>query len=319
MNIPLLDRLRDAAGCPIDRDELVRDWPGAIADIELLRAFGFELDVNSQGGVSYRRHAERLCPDQIEWELGTTRIGRRIAVWNRLASTNDLAAKAASSQANDGLVILAEEQTAGRGRRGRAWAAPHGSSILLSVLIFPSGSLDDPAWLTALGAVAVAEAVAEAVPDSNPRIKWPNDVRVDRRKIAGILVERSGGAAVIGIGLNVNAEMGDFPPELAETATSLRRLAGGYPLDRSDLVRRLIRALDHWYDLGLTAGPSSLDTPLAARSEHLGHPVRVETPLGPIVGRLEAIEVGRGITLLEATGTIVRIASREIRGLYPID
>ena len=160
-------------------------------------SFGFGIEQHPYRGAAYRGPAERLCPDQIEHGLATRWIGRRIAVWNRVTSTNDLAARAGTSASNDGLVVLAEEQTAGRGRRGRSWTAPPRSSILMSVVLFPPPHLAPAvpeaafgcAWLTALGAVATAEVVA-AWTGRDATIKWPNDVRVDGRKIAGILVER---------------------------------------------------------------------------------------------------------------------------------
>ena len=107
------------------------------ADLDALAAFGFGIERHPYRGAAYAGPAERLCPDQIEHELATRWIGRRIAVWSRVASTNDLAAQAGTSASNDGLVVLAEEQTAGRGRRGRSWTAPPRSSILMSVLLFP--------------------------------------------------------------------------------------------------------------------------------------------------------------------------------------
>lgn len=266
MNIALLDILRAAGGgfVPIGRlgadPELVR------SDLDELEAFGFGLERHPFHGVSYRGPARRLCPDQIEWELGTKVVGRRVAVWNRVTSTNDLADRASGSLANEGLAILAEGQTAGRGSRGRTWTAPEGSSILMSVLLFPPAPLDDPAWLTALGALAVAESVERAT-SLDARIKWPNDVRVDGRKVAGILVERRRGT-VLGIGLNVNLAPDDFPEELRPIATSLRALSGR-PFDRSMLARRLLRRLDHWYALGVASGPDLLDRAWRDRREHL--------------------------------------------------
>jgi BirA family biotin operon repressor/biotin-[acetyl-CoA-carboxylase] ligase len=311
VNIPLLDRLRTADGAFVPWPSLASEWPGAVADLDELAAFGFALERHPFHGAAYRGPAERLCPDQIEWELGTSRIGRRVAVWDRVPSTNDIAARAASSRANDGLAVLAEEQTAGRGRRGRKWSAPPRSSILLSVLIFPGGPLDDPGWLTALGAVAVSEVVAEMT-GAEARIKWPNDVRVDRRKVAGILVERGPGA-VIGIGLNVNVAPGDFPPDLADSATSMLRLAGR-KFDRSQIVRWLLLRLDHWYGLGLNEGPASLDPPVRSRSEHVGRDVRVATTTGVVEGRLETIEVGRGIVIAR-DGAQIRLDGRDIMAI----
>ena len=93
-------------------------------NLEALERFGYRIERHPYLGAAYMGPAARLCPDQIEHGLATRRIGRRIAVWNRAGSTNDLAARAGLNRANDGLVVLAEEQTAGRGRRGRRWTAP---------------------------------------------------------------------------------------------------------------------------------------------------------------------------------------------------
>ena len=267
----LLERLRDAAGQFVSLAELGREPSRVWDDLEALGAFGYQIEHHPYLGAAYRGPAPRLCPDQIEHRLGTRRIGRRIAVWNRVGSTNDLAARAASTMANDGLVVLAEEQTAGRGQRGRLWTVPPRSSILMSVLLFPPPDLAPLgpeaaagcAWLTALAAVATAELVSSWT-GRDARIKWPNDVRVSGLKVAGILVERalsppcharadldqghSAPGVVIGIGLNANIDLEAFPPELRQRATSVKILSGG-AVDRSvragarpdPAARRLVR------------------------------------------------------------------------------
>jgi len=341
LNMRIFSRIREAAGEYVAWDELARLSSAVVDDLDGLDAFGFKLERHPNLGVAYRGSADRLCPDQIEYELGTRWIGRRIAVWSRASSTNDLAARAASSSANDGLVVLAEEQTAGRGRRGRVWSAPPRSSILMSVVIFPPEALvtnrpetetaDGRGWLTALASVAVAEVVASWT-GLDARIKWPNDVRIDGRKVAGILVERSkgrtrragedavgsrspispiGGGAVIGIGLNVNLTTEELPHELRETSTSIRILRGGEPVDRSELARDLIRRLDFLYELGRTDGPESLSRPWSDLCEHLGGGVRITTPVGPVIGRLLDLDIRRGLTLAE-TDTSLRPDSRKI-------
>ncbi len=219
--------------------------------------------------------------------------------------------------------MLAEEQTAGRGRRGRSWSAPPGSSILMSVLLFPPPALAETAWLTALGAVAVAEVVAGSI-GIEPTIKWPNDVRIDGRKVAGVLVERSHGPgpAVVGIGLNVNSRLDDLPEELRATATSLQ-IVSGRPTDRSELARRLIQTLDAFYLLGRRQGPESLNAPWRDRSEHLGREVRVSTPHHCLIGRLEDLHVVEGITLRHTPGSSdgqrIQIALRDVLSLVPSD
>jgi BirA family biotin operon repressor/biotin-[acetyl-CoA-carboxylase] ligase len=275
MNAVLLRRLLDARGRFLPPHELGLDREHWWSEIEAIEAFGFPIETHPVHGVACLGPADRLCADQIEHELGTQLVGRRVSVWNRLASTNDLAARASCSRANEGLVVLAEEQTAGRGRRGRIWTAPARSSILMSVLLYPEGPLADPSWLTALGAVAVAEVVS-AWTGLPARIKWPNDVRVEGKKISGILVER-GEAAVVGIGLNANLGLDDFSPSLREGATSLRILMGT-TVDRSELARSLIQALDRHYDLARRRGDSALTSAWRERLEAPADPAEAEVP-----------------------------------------
>ena len=321
LNIPLLNRLRAAEGEFVPLGQLGLDLACVRHDLDALAKFGFVVEFHPYRGAAYRGPAHRLCPDQIEHGLATGRIGRRVAVWNRVTSTNDLAARAGMSVSNDGLVILAEEQSAGRGRRGRHWSAPARSSILMSVVLFPPPPLAHPvsafgtAWLTALAGVATADLVS-AWTGRDARIKWPNDVRVNGHKIAGILVERvvalerpdeiksqhhaafpGAWGAVIGIGLNVNLTRAMFPTDLAARATSMQIEVGGDPLDRSEVARDLIRRLDHWYDLSRAQGIEILNPPWQARSEHVGKTVRVATTTARLSGRLVAVDLRYGVTL----------------------
>ncbi|WP_240907308.1 biotin--[acetyl-CoA-carboxylase] ligase [Paludisphaera rhizosphaerae] len=303
LNIPLLDRLREAGGSFVPLAELSGD---PAADVAALAAFGFNLERREDGAIAYRGPSPRLCPDQIEHDLGTIRIGRRVAVWRRIGSTNDAAARGASTPANDGLVVMAEEQTAGRGRRGRAFVAPAGSSLLTSILLFPPDDVapGGAAWLTVLAAVAVAEVVSDRT--GRPGlVKWPNDVRVDGRKICGVLVERMlrppGGegptsAVVVGIGLNVNIPEAAFPPAIRDKATSLSILAGR-DFDRSELARDLLRRLDRRYDETLRNGPAALSAAWRDRCEHLGRPVRVLTSSDTLEGTLTDVDLESGLTL----------------------
>jgi BirA family transcriptional regulator, biotin operon repressor / biotin---[acetyl-CoA-carboxylase] ligase len=320
LNIRLLDRLRAVPGEYVPLSELGPNLQQVRGDLTSLVSFGFGIEQHPYRGASYVGPAERLCPDQIEHELSTRCLGRRIVVWNRVTSTNDLAVRAGDSRSNNGLVILAEEQTSGRGRQGRTWTAPPRSSILMSVLLFPpphlmpgeSATGSGQAWLTVLGAIATAEVVSDWIGQS-ARIKWPNDIRVQGRKIAGILVERSlapnpvpsstrgaskpAWGAVIGIGLNANVPHEDFPPELAACATSIQIERGGARVDRSELARDLIRRLDYWYDWSRADGPQSLNAAWCQRSEHFGCLVAVSTPYAHVVGRLVDLDVRAGVTL----------------------
>ena len=161
--------------------------------------------------------------------IGTPRVHHR-----RTDSTNERAKKLAAAGAPHGTLVTADEQSAGRGRQGRVWTAPAGSAVLMSLVL---RELDE--FLPITAAVAICEALpAEAT------IKWPNDVWIERRKLAGILVEGrpQEGWAVLGVGLNVTTE--SFPAELAETATSLK--LAGIETTPTQVLARLLPSLDAW-------------------------------------------------------------------------
>jgi BirA family biotin operon repressor/biotin-[acetyl-CoA-carboxylase] ligase len=156
------------------------------------------------------------------------------------ASTNDRARALALAGAPHGTLVTADEQSAGRGRQGRAWAAPAGHALLLSIVL-----RDPPALLPLHAAVAVAEVVATVASDRRVGIKWPNDVHLDGRKVAGILAEGrpQEGWVVIGIGLNVAVRLQDLPPELHDTAATLGLSPGHRDAVLSGLLAELDRAL----------------------------------------------------------------------------
>ena len=189
---------------------------------------------------------DRLDPDRIAGNLKTQRIGRAVVVHDRTSSTSDIAAAYAGRPANDGLVVFAEEQARGRGRTGATWCSGHGQSLLFSVLLL---DCQLPGELLSLAiAVGVAEALGQ-VGGHAARIKWPNDIMLAGRKLAGILVESqrtdAGAAHIIGIGINCHQDGLAFPAELKEIATSID-LATGTHCDRITLARRVLASLDHW-------------------------------------------------------------------------
>src|SRR5579862_6755441 len=168
-----------------------------------------------------------------EWSLPTRSIGRRVRVYDRTDSTNDRAAERAGSIANDGLVIIAREQTAGRGQHGRSWQCPAGSGVLLSILIHPPPEVRRAAILTGWAAVSVSETIRQAT-DLQAKIKWPNDVLLRGRKVCGVLSElrlheAAGNPqwwAIVGIGLNVNQPAEAFQSPGLELGTSLAVATG---------------------------------------------------------------------------------------------
>jgi BirA family transcriptional regulator, biotin operon repressor / biotin---[acetyl-CoA-carboxylase] ligase len=221
-------------------------------------------------------------------------------------STNERARTLALAGAPHGTLVTADEQSAGRGRQGRAWAAAPGDTLLMSLLLRDLSKRH--ALLPLAAAVAVCEA-CEAVAPVACAIKWPNDVWVERRKLSGILIEGrpQEGWAVLGIGINVSTGRDAFPPELRETATSLALEAGGEAPAREDLLRALLGALD-----SLLVAPA--DDVLAAwrsRDALLGASIGWERGLGRGAGITDAgalrVETDAGLVELDAGEVHLRL------------
>jgi len=173
----------------------------------------------------------------------------KILRFESLPSTNTELARLASEGAAEGVAILAEEQTAGRGRLQRAWSSPRGAGLYFSVLLRPAIAPSDWPLITFVAALAVADALREAA-GVQTDIKWPNDLLSGERKICGILAEAietpAGRAVVVGIGINLTQNA--FPEELAGVATSVSEVTGQQP-ERETILAALLRALSRWYSL----------------------------------------------------------------------
>ncbi len=240
-----------------------------------------------------------LSPETIGAGLGTVIVGRRILVYPRVASTNLLVEAMADQEAEEGLVVLAEEQTAGMGRHHRKWFAPYGSSILMSVLLRPQIPAQEGFLVTIMASVAALNAI-EAETGLVGSLKWPNDVLLAGKKTAGVLVTsqiHSGrvASAAVGIGINVNfdpAQVPDIPPG----ATSLM-VEVGHPVPRVPLVRALLRRLDQLYAL-LKAGQGvQLLQMWRERLSTIGQRVRVTLPQETLVGMAEEVTPEGGLVL----------------------
>jgi len=231
--------------------------------------------------------------------------GWRVEVTEASPSTNaELSARARAGEPA-GLVLVAEHQTAGRGRLDRVWVTPPRAALTFSLLVRPDAvPVVRWPWLPLLTGLAVVEAVHD-VAGVPATLKWPNDVLVGDLKLAGILVELveapSGAAAVVGVGLNVSSTREELP---VETATSLR-LSGAGTVDRSALLPAVLARFSHWYDAWSGSRGADVLAAYRAACSTLGRQVRVDLPGGaPLLGR--AVDVDDDGRLLVDDGRTVR-------------
>ncbi|MCX5726073.1 MAG: biotin--[acetyl-CoA-carboxylase] ligase [Candidatus Saganbacteria bacterium] len=178
-------------------------------------------------------------------------IGKKIYYFEEIDSTNDEAKRLVRSGAGEGVVVIAEKQSKGRGKPGRVWASPAGG-IYLSAILKPRKNPKDLSTITFLGAISVARAI-KALFHINANLKWPNDILLSGKKVGGVLTEISKGAVIIGIGLNVNTELSSFPKELRKDVTSIKK-ESGRKVDISKFLKVLIKELDSWYNVFLSKG-----------------------------------------------------------------
>lgn len=233
-----------------------------------------------------------LKPSLIRSQLATEIIGRRIIYFRTVDSTNTCALELAARGAPEGTVVIAEEQTHGKGRLGRQWHSPPGKGIYLSIVLRPRVKVEFLTLFSILSALAVAETV-EGLSPSPPDIKWPNDILLHHKKVAGVLVELGTendlvNYLIVGIGLNLLQKEEDFPPEFKWEATSIS-IEGG-EVCREEVAVKLLQNFDHWYKVLLTSGATPILERWKDYSQHwIGREVKVITPEGEFYGISEGI------------------------------
>ncbi len=237
-------------------------------------------------------------------QLLTTRsFGKPLHFFSTIDSTNVYAARLAREGASAGTVVIADEQTGGKGRLGRSWISPPGVNLYLSLILRPPVTTAVAPQLNLLAAVAVADAILE-VSSLTPSIKWPNDVLVDGKKVCGILAEMQTGAGVLqsvvlGIGVNVNAPLSAFPPELHDKASSLF-LVGGCMLDRAAFTAALLTHLEKFYVLWLEQGFLAIRPAWERHAAALiGRDITVAAPEGTIAGVVLGLDSDGALLLQE--------------------
>ena len=244
-------------------------------------------------------------------------LWRRLDLRAETGSTNADAAAAAAAGEPEGLVVVAEQQTAGRGRRDRQWVSPPRAGLTVSVLLRPGGVPSARwGWLPLLAGVALREAV-HRITELDATLKWPNDLLIDDEKCAGILAEVSGDAVVIGIGLNVTTRVDELPVLENRPATSLQ-IAGARSTDRDPLLRALLRGMAQWYggwrEAGGDAEMCGLLGAYRKGSSTIGRDVLVELPGGAdLSGTATDVDADGQLVIRSADGDVHRLSAGDVR------
>jgi BirA family biotin operon repressor/biotin-[acetyl-CoA-carboxylase] ligase len=290
--------------------------PAIHARIEELRRLGYEIEASPHLGYRLLNSPDALHADDLLARLGKTRvIGRDIRVFEDTTSTNDVVERLARDGAGEGAVVFAESQTKGRGRLGRTWLSPSHKGLWCSVLLRPALRLQEATQLTVAAANALARAIGSET-GLNPGIKWPNDILIHGKKVAGILTELSAELdrvkyVVLGIGVDVNLAETEFPPELRDSATSLE-IETDKPVSRPGLAAAMLRELDEDYARIIAGRFSEVADEWEARCTTIGREVIIRVGERQICGRAESLGEDGALLLRTDHGHLERITGGDL-------
>lgn len=315
----ILDRLLRNQGEYVSGEELSREFGVSrtaiwkhIAD---LRGDGYQIEAHSRLGYRLQGSPDRLLSAEVRRWMEAGGLGAKIIHRESVGSTNDEARALAAAGAPEGTVVVAEEQTGGKGRLGRRWESPRGTGVWLSVILKPPLPPAEVSPLTLVAAVAVAEAIERAT-GLRPGIKWPNDVLVNGRKVCGILTELSAEVerinhVILGIGINVNLGSTDLPEEVRGSASSLAAEAGA-PVSRARLAGELLSRLDYWYRVFLRQGFDPAREVWKRYSVTLGRPVTATGRTSRIEGTAVDVDASGALVIETPEGSRQRVLAGEV-------
>ena len=286
------------------------------ARIEELRRLGYEIEASPHLGYRLVSSPDLLHADDLLSRLGRTKVvGRDIRVFEQTTSTNDVAEKLARDGVKEGVVVFAESQTRGRGRLGRRWLSPRRTGLWFSVLLRPALRPQETTQLTVAAATALWRAIQRET-GLHPEIKWPNDLLLKGRKVAGMLTELTAELdrvkhVILGIGVDVNLSAGDFPSELRKVATSLKIECGGM-VSRSDLAVEILRELDRDYARVCVGDFPSVADEWEEHCTTLGRQVAIRTGDRCIRGRAESLGEDGALLLRTEHGHLERVIGGDV-------
>lgn len=288
--------------------------------IRQLKEDGYEIEAVKNKGYRIGRTPDVMTADEMKSRLSTRWLGQACVYRECVDSTNNWARRLAEEGAEEGTLVVTEEQTGGKGRRGRSWTASRGANIMMTLLLRPKIRPEHASRLTLLMAMAVAEGI-QKVTGLSAGIKWPNDVVVGGKKVCGILTELSAEVdyvnyVVIGAGINVNQE--HFPEELSRIAGSLCQETGEH-ISRPELAAAVLLELERLYAIFLkTEDLVELYESYNLHCVNIGHEIRVLEPGKEYTGTTDGINARGELVVRKADGTVTEVYAGEVsvRGLY---
>lgn len=283
--------------------------------IKAIKDMGYDIEASPARG--YRLNIENLPFNKIEISsnLKTSFIGRDLSFYKKTGSTNDTAREFAAKGAEEGAVIVADYQKKGKGRLGRRWESPAGVNIYTSVILRPNILPAFAPQLTLVSAVAAAETISGYL-NKAPEVKWPNDILINSKKVAGILTEMASEAdrinfVVIGIGVNVNMTKKMIPEALRQIATSMKEETG-MEISRIDFIQTLYLNMERWYKEYLKHGFEPVRTAWISYFRMAGKAVKVQDMNRVREGIAIGIDGDGALLLREKDGKVARIISGDV-------
>ncbi|ETT34269.1 MULTISPECIES: biotin--[acetyl-CoA-carboxylase] ligase [Paenibacillus] len=315
----LLHMLLNAEGRFVSGEEISRNLSisrtAVWKHVNKLRDMGYEFEAVSRKGYRLVTKPDSIDATGLQLALDTTVFGRKAVLLASTLSTQGDVLKLAEQGQAEGAVVIAEEQTGGRGRFGRQWFSPPGKGIWMSVLLRPDLPLQHTPQLTLLTGVAVCRAV-RACSGADAGIKWPNDVLIDGRKVCGILLESTVEDhevryCIAGIGVDVNFDPEDYPEDLTTIATSLK-METGQSVDRTKLTAAILTELEQLYFLYQKEGFGVISALWEALSVSMNREITVTNPHGVIEGKAIGLDPSGALIVEKHDGEHTLIISGEI-------
>lgn len=288
--------------------------------IRALEEEGYEIEAVNRKGYRLAGVPDTIAAREVLSRLETKRMGKEIRYFSTIGSTNQYARRIAEEGAADGTLVIADEQTDGRGRRGRHWVTPPGEAISFTLILRPNLPPEKISMITLVMGLAVAQAV-QVLYGLDAGIKWPNDVVINGKKLCGILTEMSAEineVHYIVIGVGINANLVHFPEEIRSTATSLK-LELGREVNRAELIAAVMKRFEKLNGMFERRGSlEDMADPYNRLCVNTGRQVRVLDPRGEYTGQALGIDPGGSLLVKTEDGTLNRISSGEVsvRGIY---